>query len=91
MVRFWKCLALLFVIGAPLWFGPIIYNDVTNPELWSDWRHDPRWYGPLLLLSIAATVAIFVAAIREQRRWDRMSAEERYAEAVRRLSKGRRR
>lgn len=91
MDRFWKCLALLFVIGAPLWYGPIIYHDMTCPELWSDWKHDPRWYMPLLLLSIAATVAIFAAAIREERRWDRMTPEERHEEAVRRLSKGRRR
>jgi hypothetical protein len=73
MDRFWKCLAILFVIGAALWFGPIIYNDVTSPELWSDWRHDPRWYGPLLLLSVAITVAIFVVALREESRTNRKS------------------
>lgn len=90
MDRFWKSLALLFVIGAPLWYGPMIYNDLTCPELWSDWRHDPRWYGPLLILAVVATVAIFFAAIREQFRWDRMTSEEQYDEAVRRLLKGRR-
>jgi len=30
MDRFWKCLALLFVIGAPLWYGPIIYHDIEE-------------------------------------------------------------
>lgn len=71
---------LVFWIFAVLWFGPIIYHDLTCPEFWSDWRHDPRWYGPLLLLSIAATVAVFVAAFWEERRLP----AERAAKAQRR-------
>lgn len=63
---------LVFWVFAVLWFGPVIYHDLTSLELWSDWRHDPRWYGPLLLLSMAAIAAIIMAALREERR---LSAE----------------
>ncbi len=82
---------IAFWVFAPLWFGPIIYNDLIHPELWNDWMHNPRWYMPLLLLSMAVIIAIFVAAFREQRRWDKMTPKQRYEEAVRRLRKGRRR
>lgn len=36
MDRCSKAFCLLFVIGAPLWFGPIICNDLTHPVLWAD-------------------------------------------------------
>lgn len=90
MDRCSKAFCLLFVIGAPLWFGPIICNDLTHPELWADWMHDPRWYLPFLGAAVLATVWVFVHALLWQRRWERMTPEERAAEAVRVLTKGRR-
>jgi hypothetical protein len=83
MDRFWKYLVLLFILAALLWYGPVIWNDLARPELWSDWQHDPRWYGPLLLLVAVATAWVFASAIRWQRRWDRMTREERYEESLR--------
>ncbi len=82
---------IAFWVFAVPWFGPLIYKDVVSPELWNDWMHDPRWYGPVLIISIGATAVIFVVALLDERRWNRMTPEERYEEAVRRLSKGRRR
>jgi uncharacterized membrane protein YidH (DUF202 family) len=79
---------IAFCIFAVVWYGPIIYNDVTHPELWSDLRHDPRWYGTGLILVAVAGVALVVSAWRWQRRWNRMSREQRRKEAER-ILKGR--
>lgn len=86
MKRFRLLMVLLFVIVGVLWYGSVIYGDLTSPERWGDWRHDPRWYGPLLLLVIVVQIAIIVNALRWQRRWDRMTREER-AEEARRILK----
>jgi hypothetical protein len=85
MSRFWKLLAVMFVVGAPLWFGPIIYHDLTHPELWVYRRNDPRLYGPILLVILTIQILICLNAFWQQRRWDNMTPEERAEEAERNL------
>ena len=83
MKRFRKWLVVLVIVAVLCWYGPVIYTDLTHPDLWSDWMHDPRWYGPALILVALAQVAVFVSAHRWQRRWDRMTPEERTEESLR--------
>ncbi len=83
MDRLCKCVFVLFILAIPFWYGPVIVNDLSRPELWSDWRHDPRWYGPLLVVVASATIGVFMSAIRWRRSWDRMTPEERAEEARR--------
>jgi hypothetical protein len=90
MNRFWKWLVFLFLLAVPCWYGPVIYNDVTHPELWNDWMHNPRWYGPALLLVALAQVAVVLSAIRWKHRWERMTPEQRYEESLRLLKRRRR-
>jgi hypothetical protein len=48
---------LAFILLSPLWYGWVIYQDLTHPEMWDqDPLHDPRIYLPML-----AVGAVFVA------------------------------
>lgn len=49
MNRVYAILGLAFIILSPLWYGWVIYNDLTHPEAWDqDLLHDPRFYLPVL-------------------------------------------
>ena len=49
---------LLFLTVGPVWYGWVIHDDLSHPELWDrDGLHDPRVYMPLFpavtILSLA--------------------------------------
>lgn len=87
MKRFRQWRRLLVILAVLCWYGPVIYTDLTHPELWGDWRHDPRWYGPAMILVALAQVAVCVSAQRWQRRWNRMTPAERHEESLRILKR----
>ena len=62
MDRLWSRLGILFICVAPFIYGPVIYYDVTHPERWCDWRHDPRWYLPALGI-VGALCLVFLAYV----------------------------
>ena len=87
MNRLYKLVFVIFLLAIPFWYGPVIVSDLSSPELWGDWRHDPRWYLPALLIPAVGTIAVFVHGIRWRRRWDRMTPEQKYEESLRILKR----
>jgi hypothetical protein len=54
MIHLWRLLTILFFISIPLWYVPLIVNDLAHPELWDkDWMHDPRIYLPGCAIVVA--------------------------------------
>jgi TRAP-type C4-dicarboxylate transport system permease small subunit len=73
--------AVAFFIIAPLWYGYVVYRDLTHPETWdADWTRDPRGY----LLCAVPVGAFMLFAWRYIRRTaKRVREQERYLEQLR--------
>lgn len=75
MDRFYSALGKLLIIGMPVWFVIQLCYDLAHPELWSDWRHNPRLYVTevIILVGIAVPVILWCVAVdyRRTRRHER--------------------
>jgi hypothetical protein len=63
MKHFWQLVTFVFFLSFPVWYLPIIVNDLQHPEIWDgDWRHDPRIYLPMyaVLGILAALMAVYI-------------------------------
>jgi hypothetical protein len=49
MKHVYRVLVMAFILSIPCWYVPVIIHDLTHPELWSDWRHNPQVYGVMAL------------------------------------------
>jgi hypothetical protein len=58
---------LFFLFLLVTLFGNLAY-DLTHPEIWSDWKHDPRWYGPALVVLVLLITWSYRTGEREARR-----------------------
>jgi hypothetical protein len=60
MDRIYNFVTVLFLLAIPFWYVPVMYHDLSHPELWNDWMHDPRLYLPVLGVVLLCCVAFGV-------------------------------
>jgi hypothetical protein len=58
---------LLGILALPVAMLVILCNDLLHPNLWSDWKHDPRIYVPYGVILFAT-----LGAISWARKWPRV-------------------
>ena len=45
---------VLFFLSLLVWSLLVLRYDITHPDIWCGWKHDPRWYWPLAVVFIPA-------------------------------------
>lgn len=52
MEKFFTVFGLIMMVVLPVGMVLFLLHDLAHPELWSDWMHNPKVYGPLELIVI---------------------------------------
>ena len=58
----------LFFLSLSVWFLFVLHYDTTHPEIWCDWKHDPRWSAPAAVVVVPLLVWMYLVGEREWRR-----------------------
>lgn len=76
---------LLFLTVGPVWYGWVIHDDLTHPEIWDrDGLHDPRVYMPLFpAVTILSLAGVWWASKTETELAWRARFFDRFLEFVR--------
>jgi hypothetical protein len=57
-----------FFVAVHAWILGVFTYDLTHPEIWCDWKHDPRWYWPLLVVYFLILALICRQSWRRRKR-----------------------
>jgi hypothetical protein len=59
------------MVVLPVAFVITLCNDLSHPELWSDWQHDPRIYGTVAFLVLPPLLWLWARKYRKQQWMER--------------------
>ena len=68
MKRLSRVFNALFFLSLSVWFLFVLHHDTTHPEIWCDWKHDPRWSAPAAVVVVPLLVWMYLVGEREWRR-----------------------
>ena len=50
----------LFFVSVTGWLIIIFFYDLTHPEIWGDWKHNPKWSGPAFVIFVPLFIWVYV-------------------------------
>ena len=59
---------VLFFLSLSVWSLIVLHYDTTHPEIWCDWKHDPRWSAPAAVVFVPLLVWMYIVEEHEWRR-----------------------
>lgn len=64
----------LFLVSLTGWSLTIFVYDLTHPEIWGDWKHNPKWSGPAAAIFVPLVIWVYVSSEHDRRRRERRHA-----------------
>lgn len=75
----------LFFLSLSVWSLIVLHYDTTHPEIWCDWKHDPRWSAPAIAVFVPLLVWAYIGGEREWQRERRKARLESTIKIVKEL------